>query len=312
VLVLFFFFIAIFSHPLTRMGFVFIVTSPIIMNLINKFIDLLNYKFTIGSSVSFTPKTVLFVILVLLLTNFMLKILRKLLFRTLSNDTRVKFKSLFSFINYFVYIVVALIILQNVGVDVTAIFAASAALLVGVGLALQTFIQDIISGIFILVDKSVLVGDIIEVDGQIGQVENIKLRTTRAVTRENKVLIIPNHKFLTSTLFNWTENGIITKEIVNVGVAYKSNPKEIEQILLKIAQDHDKVLSSPEPFVLFNDFGDSALLFQLYIAVDSSFAANIVKSDLRYTIFEAFEKEGIEIPFPQRTLTFANSPTTLK
>ena len=282
------------------------------MNLINKFIDLLNYKFTIGSSVSFTPKTVLFVILVLLLTNFMLKILRKLLFRTLSNDTRVKFKSLFSFINYFVYIVVALIILQNVGVDVTAIFAASAALLVGVGLALQTFIQDIISGIFILVDKSVLVGDIIEVDGQIGQVENIKLRTTRAVTRENKVLIIPNHKFLTSTLFNWTENGIITKEIVNVGVAYKSNPKEIEQILLKIAQDHDKVLSSPEPFVLFNDFGDSALLFQLYFAVDSSFAANIVKSDLRYTIFEAFEKEGIEIPFPQRTLTFANSPTTLK
>jgi small-conductance mechanosensitive channel len=282
------------------------------MNLINKFIDLLNYKFTIGSSVSFTPKTILFVILVLLLTNFMLKILRKLLFRTLSNDTRVKFKSLFSFINYFVYIVVALIILQNVGVDVTAIFAASAALLVGVGLALQTFIQDIISGIFILVDKSVLVGDIIEVDGQIGQVENIKLRTTRAVTRENKVLIIPNHKFLTSTLFNWTENGIITKEIVNVGVAYKSNPKEIEQILLKIAQDHDKVLSSPEPFVLFNDFGDSALLFQLYIAVDSSFAANIVKSDLRYTIFEAFEKEGIEIPFPQRTLTFANSPTTLK
>jgi len=282
------------------------------MNLINKFIDLLNYKFTIGSSVSFTPKTVLFVILVLLLTNFMLKILRKLLFRTLSNDTRVKFKSLFSFINYFVYIVVALIILQNVGVDVTAIFAASAALLVGVGLALQTFIQDIISGIFILVDKSVLVGDIIEVDGQIGQVENIKLRTTRAVTRENKVLIIPNHKFLTSTLFNWTENGIITKEIVNVGVAYKSNPKEIEQILLKIAQDHDKVLSSPEPFVLFNDFGDSALLFQLYIAVDSSFAANIVKSDLRYTIFEAFEKEGIEIPFPQRTLTFANSPTPLK
>ena len=282
------------------------------MNLINKFIDLLNYKFTIGSSVSFTPKTILFVILVLLLTNFMLKILRKLLFRTLSNDTRVKFKSLFSFINYFVYIVVALIILQNVGVDVTAIFAASAALLVGVGLALQTFIQDIISGIFILVDKSVLVGDIIEVDGQIGQVENIKLRTTRAVTRENKVLIIPNHKFLTSTLFNWTENGIITKEIVNVGVAYNSNPKEIEQILLKIAQDHDKVLSSPEPFVLFNDFGDSALLFQLYIAVDSSFAANIVKSDLRYTIFEAFEKEGIEIPFPQRTLTFANSPTTLK
>ncbi len=279
------------------------------MKLINKFIDLLNYNFTIGSA-TFTPKTILIVILVFLLTSFMLKILRKIIFRTLAKDTRIKFKSIFSFINYFIYIVVILIILQNIGVDVTAIFAASAALLVGVGLALQTFIQDIISGIFILIDKSVLVGDIIQVDGQIGQVENIKLRTTRAVTRENKVLIIPNHKFLTSILFNWTENGIITKEIVEIGVAYKSNPKQIKSLLLEIAKSHEKVLSNPAPSVLFDDFGESALIFQLYVSVDSSFSANLVKSDLRFTIFQVFEKEGIEIPFPQRSLTFTNSPTS--
>lgn len=287
----------------------FVLTSQIIMKLINKFIDLINYEFTVGSA-TFTPKTILIVILVFLLTTFLLKILRKIIFRTLAKDTRVKFKSIFSFINYFIYIVVILIILQNVGVDVTAIFAASAALLVGVGLALQTFIQDIISGIFILIDKSVLVGDIIEVEGQIGQVENIKLRTTRAVTRENKVLIIPNHKFLTSMLFNWTENGIITKEIIEVGVAYKSSPRKIESILLEIANSHDKVLSNPAPSVLFDNFGDSALMFQLYISLDSSFAANLVKSDLRFSIFEAFEKEGVEIPFPQRTVTFTNSPTS--
>ena len=279
------------------------------MKLINKFIELLNYNFTIGSA-TFTPKTILIVILVFLLTSFMLKILRKIIFRTLSKDTRIKFKSIFSFINYFIYIVVILIILQNIGVDVTAIFAASAALLVGVGLALQTFIQDIISGIFILIDKSVLVGDIIQVDGQIGQVENIKLRTTRAVTRENKVLIIPNHKFLTSILFNWTENGIITKEIVEIGVAYKSNPKQVKSLLLEIAKSHEKVLSNPAPSVLFDDFGESALIFQLYVSVDSSFSANLVKSDLRFTIFQVFEKEGIEIPFPQRSLTFTNSPTS--
>ncbi len=279
------------------------------MKLINKFIELLNYNFTIGSA-TFTPKTILIVILVFLLTSFMLKILRKIIFRTLAKDTRIKFKSIFSFINYFIYIVVILIILQNIGVDVTAIFAASAALLVGVGLALQTFIQDIISGIFILIDKSVLVGDIIQVDGQIGQVENIKLRTTRAVTRENKVLIIPNHKFLTSILFNWTENGIITKEIVEIGVAYKSNPKQVKSLLLEIAKSHEKVLSNPAPSVLFDDFGESALIFQLYVSVDSSFSANLVKSDLRFTIFQVFEKEGIEIPFPQRSLTFTNSPTS--
>jgi len=282
------------------------------MNFINKIIDLLNYKFAIGSSVSFTPKTILLVIIVLIITFFLLKVLRKIIFRALSNDTKIKFKSLFSFINYFVYTIVTLIVLQNVGVNLTAIFAASAALLVGVGLALQTFIQDIISGVFILVDKSVLVGDIIEVDGQIGQVENIKLRTTRAVTRENKVLIIPNHKFLTSILFNWTENGIITKEIIEVGVAYKSDPKLVKSILLEIAQSHAEVLDNPSPFVLFKDFGDSALIFQLYISLNSSFSANLVKSDLRYAIFEAFASKGIEIPFPQRSVTFVNSPTQIK
>jgi small-conductance mechanosensitive channel len=282
------------------------------MNFINKIIDLLNYKFAIGSSVSFTPKTILLVIIVLIITFFLLKVLRKIIYRALSNDTKIKFKSLFSFINYFVYTIVTLIVLQNVGVNLTAIFAASAALLVGVGLALQTFIQDIISGVFILVDKSVLVGDIIEVDGQIGQVENIKLRTTRAVTRENKVLIIPNHKFLTSILFNWTENGIITKEIIEVGVAYKSDPKLVKSILLEIAQSHAEVLDNPSPFVLFKDFGDSALIFQLYISLNSSFSANIVKSDLRYAIFEAFASNGIEIPFPQRSVTFVNSPTQIK
>ena len=278
------------------------------MNFINKIIDLLNHRFSIGDTISFTPKSVVIVILVLILTSFLLKIIRKIIFRTLASDTKMKFKSLFSFFNYFVYIVVTLILLQNFGVNLTAVFAASAALLVGVGLALQTFIQDIISGVFILIDKSVLVGDIIEVDGQIGQVENIKLRTTRAVTRENKVLIIPNHKFLTSILFNWTENGILTKEIVEVGVAYRSNPREVEAILLDVALKNDKVLNDPSPFVIFKDFGDSALIFHLYISLNSSFSANIVKSDVRYDIYEALASKGIEIPFPQRTITYAHPP----
>ena len=125
--------------------------------------------------------------------------------------------------NYSIYLIVILITLDTVGVNVTAIFAASAALLVGIGLALQTLIQDVISGIFILADQTVHVGDIIQVDGQIGKVENIMLRTTRAVTRDNKVLIIPNHKFLTSILYNWTENGTLTRESISLGVSYDTN-----------------------------------------------------------------------------------------
>ncbi|MDA9588636.1 mechanosensitive ion channel, partial [Flavobacteriaceae bacterium] len=230
----------------------------------------------------------------------------------LSNDAKTKFKSVFSFFNYFIYIIVLLITLQNIGADVTAIFAASAALLVGVGLALQTFIQDIISGIFILVDQSVHVGDIIEVEGQVGKVENIKLRTTRAVTRENKVLIIPNHKFLISTLFNWTENGVITKESVAVGVAYDSDIDQVTSILLQLANENKSILENPKPFVIFEDFGDNALHFQIFFAVNSSFESNIVKSDMRYSIFRAFQKEGIQIPFPQRTISFLNPPKALQ
>lgn len=282
------------------------------MNAFRNFIELLNYKLTIGNSLSFTPKSILIVILVFVSTFFFLKLFRKIIYRTLSSEAKLKFKSIFSFFNYFVYTIVILLSFQNVGVDLTAVFAASAALLVGVGLALQTFIQDIISGVFIIVDQSVHVNDIIEVDGQIGKVENIKLRTTRAVTRENKVLIIPNHKFMTSILFNWTENGVITKEFVEIGVSYNSDAKQVNSILLDIANKHKSILSNPEPTIIFNDFGDNAIIFQLYFALNSSFASNIVKSDLRYEIFEEFHKHNIEIPFPQRTLTFVNPPKTLK
>ena len=281
------------------------------MNVLRNFIELLEYRFTIGSSISFTPKSILIVILVFIITFFSLKIFRKIIYRTLSSDAKVKFRSIFSFFNYFVYTIVILLTFQNIGINLTAVFAASAALLVGVGLALQTFIQDIISGVFIIVDQSVHVNDIIEVDGQIGKVENIKLRTTRAVTRENKVLIIPNHKFLTSILFNWTENGVITKEYVEVGVSYNSDIKQVTAILLDIANQHSSILKDPAPKVIFNDFGDSALVFQLYFALSSSFVSNVVKSELRYEIIEKFNAQNIEIPFPQRSLTLVNPPKSL-
>ena len=294
------------------MGFIFYGIFPIdFMNAFRQFIKLFNHTFTICESISFTPKSILIVILVFVMTSLLLKIFRKIIYRTLSDDARVKFKSIFSFFNYFVYTVVVLLTFQNIGVNLTAVFAASAALLVGVGLALQTFIQDIISGIFILVDQSVHVGDIIEVDGQVGKVENIKLRTTRAVTRENKVLIIPNHKFLTSILFNWTENGVITKEFVAVGVSYDTDAEKVTKLLLEIAEGHKAILKKPIPQVIFNDFGDSALQFQLYFALNRSFVSNIVKSDLRYSILLKFKKENIEIPFPQRTLSFVNPPKPL-
>ncbi|MFL2587533.1 MAG: mechanosensitive ion channel protein MscS [Flavobacteriaceae bacterium TMED121] len=275
-------------------------------------INFFNYEMHLGSEIVITPKVILIIFSVFFTTYLFLKFFKKIALRALNNETRSKFRSIFTFLNYSIYLIVILITLDTVGVNVTAIFAASAALLVGIGLALQTLIQDVISGVFILADQTVHVGDIIQVDGQIGKVENIMLRTTRAVTRDNKVLIIPNHKFLTSILYNWTENGTLTRESISLGVSYDTNINLLKNEVIKLANDHSKILKHPEPILLFDDYGDSALMFQLFFSMNKSFEANFVKSDLRYKIFEKLKELGIEIPFPQRVVTHKNNPSKVK
>ena len=273
-------------------------------------LDLLKYEFHLGKSVVLTPKAVLLAIVFYFFTWLLLKLIRRIVSRALDEEARVKFKGIFTFFNYFIYTIVTLVAFDTVGLNLTTIFAASAALLVGVGLALQTFIQDIISGVFILADQSVHVGDIIQVDGQIGKVERIQLRTTRAVTRDNRVLIIPNHKFMASILFNWTENGTLTRESVVVGVAYTSNINLVKEILIEIASEHPLILKKPAPLVLFNDFGESALEFELLFSINRSFESNIVKSDVRFAIDKAFRENTITIPFPQRVIHQSNNTSS--
>jgi small-conductance mechanosensitive channel len=266
------------------------------------FFDFFNYQIRLGSSVSFSLKSILIILAVFVLTKYFLRLIKKLVFRTLNKQAQYTFKSIFSFFNYFIYLIVILITFENIGVNVTGIFAASAALLVGVGLALQTFIQDIISGVFIIADQTVHVGDIIQLDGQVGKIENITLRTTRAVTIDNKVLIIPNHKFLTSVLYNWTENGTLTRENIHIGVAYGSDLNLVKQLLIDLSLEFNEVVREPKPDVLFNDFGDSALDLKLTFTINNSFSSNMVKSAIRYRIYEVFNENNIEIPFPQRTV----------
>jgi len=265
-----------------------------------KLIDFLNYTFTFSKDVHIDVKSILVVIIALLLTSFLLKFIRKLWTRKLPEPDKVKFISLFSYSKWFIYVIILLTTFHNMGVNVTAIFAASAALLVGVGLALQTLFQDIISGVFILVDQSVHVGDIIELDGKVGRVEDIKLRTTRAVTIDNKVLIIPNHLYLTNSLYNWTENGTETRENVEVGVSYGSDVQLVKKILMNVADSHPSVLKNPKPLVLFTDFADSSLNFKLIFTLNDSFQSAIPKSDIRFEIDRLFRENNVTIPFPQR------------
>ncbi|MFV0247752.1 MAG: mechanosensitive ion channel family protein [Tenacibaculum sp.] len=262
--------------------------------------NILNFTFNFGKEISISIKTVLVLIFTLILASSLLKFLKKLVVKRLQKQDKNKFDTVFSFASWLMYIIIFLITLSSSGVNVTAIFAASAALLIGVGLALQTFFQDIISGIFIITDQSVHVGDIIELDGKIGRVEEIKLRTTRTVTIDNKVLIIPNHKYLTNSLFNWTQNGVTTRESVSVGVAYGSDVELVKSLLLKAANEHNKVLKKPEPTVIFEDFGDNALHFRLVFTLNDSFKALALQSDIRFKIDALFREHNISIPFPQR------------
>lgn len=275
----------------------------------DKIKEILNHPFHFSDSISISVLGILIVIFALLVTSFVLKWTRKLITRKLPTQDKIKFISLFSFGKWFIYLIILLITFDNIGVNVSALFAASAALLIGIGLALQTLFQDIISGVFILIDQSVHVGDIIELDGKVGRVEEIKLRTTRAVTIDNKVLVIPNHLYLTNSLFNWTANGIETRETVDVGVAYGSDVKLVENLLLKAATSHPAVLKTPEPKVLFMNFGDSSLDFRVAFTINDSFNVRMPKSDIRFEIDRLFRENNITIPFPQRDVHIFKTET---
>lgn len=237
-----------------------------------------------------------------IITSFFLKWFRQLFTRKMDTDDKLKFISIFKFIKYVVYVVVVLFTMSAAGIDITILITASAALFVGLGLALQELFQDVIGGIFIILDKSVHVGDIVEVESKVGKVFEIKLRTTRAITRDDKVIIIPNHKFISDIIFNYTQNHKTTRESVIVGVAYGSNVQLVTEILERTADGQRGVLKSPKPFVQFDDFGDSALMFSIHFYLTDSFGAPRIKSEMRYKIDSEFRKDDITIPFPQRDI----------
>jgi len=245
---------------------------------------------------------IIILVTVIFITTLLLRFVLRIITRKLPAEDKGKFNVVFGYFRWLIYLVIFLITLHSVGINVTAVFAASAALLIGIGLALQTLFQDIISGVFILVDQTVHVGDIIEIEDKVGRVEEIKLRTTRAVTIDNKVLVIPNHLYLTNSLYNWTQNGTTTRESVEVGVAYGSDVQLVRKLLLQAASTHDAVISEPEPSVVFKNFGDSSLDFKLVFTLADSFKAQFPKSDIRFEIDRLFRENNVTIPFPQRDI----------
>lgn len=274
--------------------------------------DFLNAGLHLGEgedSIHITVGLLLLVTLSFIATKFLMHWLRKLITRKMDGEDRLKFITIFKYIRYVIYVAVILLTMSAAGIDITLLITASAALFVGIGLALQELFQDIIAGILIVTDKSLRVGDIVEVEGRVGKVFEIKLRTTLAQTRDDKVMVIPNHKFMRDLVYNYTQNHSTTREAVRVGVAYGSDVKLVTRLLLQAVEEQEGVLKKPPPFVLFDDFGDSALLFSAHFHIHDVFSDPRLKSKMRYRIDELFRENGVTIPFPQRDVHFfAHTP----
>jgi len=266
-------------------------------------VDFLNLGFHFGegeSKIHITVGILLLLIFSFLISSLFLKWIRRFFTRKMDEADKNKFNSFFKFIKYLTNIIVVFAVLSMAGVNITPFLAASAALLVGLGLALQELFQDVIGGIFIILDKSLLVGDIVELEGKVGRILEIKLRTTRAITRDDKIIIIPNHKFIRNTIYNHTQNHKTTRSSIKIGVAYGSDTELVKNTLLESATSQSSILKKPKPFVAFEDFGDSALVFSIYFFISDSFKEPGIQSDLRFTIDQKFREQNIAIPFPQR------------
>ena len=176
---------------------------------------------------------------------------------------------------------------QLVGVDLSSLAIIAASLGVGVGFGLQNIINNFVSGIIILAERPISIGDRIEVAGVAGRVTKIQLRSTTVVTNDNITMIVPNADFISNTVTNWSHG----------------DPKLLQQLLLEAAAEHPKALRDPTPVVLFTEFGDSSLNFELGVWTQEMTATPIhFTSEMNFIIEQKLRENGIEIPFPQRDL----------
>ena len=206
-------------------------------------------------------------------------------------------------LKYFIYTIGLLWAIQNLGINTNVIWGAMAALAVGFGLGLQQTFNDLFSGLIILFEGKIRVGDSVELTNSVvGRIVRIGIRTSDIETRDNVVMVVPNSKLVVESVNNWNHDYNRVRFMLSVGVHYDSNPEQVRDLLLEIAKAHPRVMKQPAPFVRFADFGDSALMFELYFYSRYLIVSGDTLSDLRYEIYRVFKENNIEIPYPQRVV----------
>jgi small-conductance mechanosensitive channel len=195
------------------------------------------------------------------------------------------------------------IVLENTGIHLGALTVFAGAVGVGVGFGLQNIASNFISGLVILAERPITIGDRVEVAGVVGQVQQIRARSTVIVTNDNISMIVPNSKFIDSPVTNWTYGDRRVRFRVPVGVAYGSDVKKVSEALVAAGKSNPHVLDDPAPGVFLKEFGESSIHFELVVwSAEMSHRPSRFKSDLNFAIEEKLREAGIEIPNPQRDL----------
>lgn len=245
--------------------------------------------------------TIISVLLILIVTKIVLWLIKKTLFHKHKYDgpDMGNIYALFHIIKYVIWVIAISIILKTIGINVTVLLAGSAALLVGIGLGLQQTFNDIISGIILLSERSIKIGDILEIDEDIVKIEQIGLRTSKGLNRDEISIIIPNSLITTNKVINWSHQSTKTRFKINVGVAYGSNVDLVLKVLEASALEHPDIDDNHFIEARFIDFGNSSLDFQVLFFSSNIFRIEKVKSDIRRIINRKFFENGITVPFPQ-------------
>jgi len=264
--------------------------------------------FSMGKT-SVTLITIIYLALIILVFFIVSKLLGRFLRRKILSrfDLEDGFRyTLIRLLHYSMLTLGILFGLNMVGIELTSLAVTFGLIGVGIAFGLQNITSNFVSGIILLFERPISVGDYIEVDKTSGQVQAINFRSTTVITLDNITLIVPNSLFVENTITNWSMGDLKVRINVSVGVAYGSDTELVTQTLLKAAETHPKTLSEPKPTVLFKEFGDSSLKFELRVWIPNPIVRFDITSELNYAIDAAFRESNIKIPFPQHDVHLIN------
>jgi len=198
--------------------------------------------------------------------------------------------------------------LGSIGVDLTAFALFSGAVGVGIGFGLQKVVSNLISGVILLLDRSIKPGDVIEIDGTYGSVVTLNARYASVQTRDGKEFLVPNEDLITQRVTNWSFSSDLIRLHVRVGISYGSDPHEAISLAVEAARDVERVLTEPAPNCLLVNFGDSTIDLELRFWIrDPANGTSNVRSEVMLNLWDLFQEHGIELPAPQRELTVRNA-----